>query len=246
MDTPKLWKSYQRTRSIKLRNKLVVHYMPLASRQAGHMRRQFPDLITFEDLESASYFGLIKAVESYDSTKKATFETYSLLRIRGSILDWLRLIDYQTRNIRVFERQRSDAVEKLLHNESASYEDLASALNISVDRLMFLDRVSHRSFQMSCMCMDYDNDKPFEVGDPFSDDPSSTISTKMFEEFIVSQLADRERIIIELYYFRHLTLREIGKKINLTETGVGQIRVKAEHRLRRRLRRALHNQESLA
>ncbi len=181
MDISKLWKSYHKKRCVTSRNKLVVHYMPLASKIARTRVQKYK--FSFDELESASFRALIDAVENYDSDADATFETYSWYRIRGGVLDWLRSTNDPSKS----------------------------------------DKVS--------LSMKLDEDS-FDVADLLTEDPSSTVDAKMFEESMLWGLSDRERTVISLYFFKNWTQLQISKKLKVSERYVTKIRREAIYNIR--------------
>jgi len=108
-----IWKKYFKTRSPEQRNLLVEKYAPLVQMQAARLSRKLPAHVTYEELCSAGYDGLIEAVQAYDPERKAKFETFCQQRIIGAIMDWLRTLDPQSRTVRTFEKRRYRVAEVL-------------------------------------------------------------------------------------------------------------------------------------
>src|SRR3989304_3086308 len=131
-----MWTSYLKTRAVKMRNRIVVHYSPLAHTPAALLSRKLPAQVSYDEICSAAFDGLIEAVEAYDPARKAKFETFCQQRISGAVMDWLRSLDPQSRTVRTFEKRRMLAKEALGADLefTPSQDELAQRLEISVDR----------------------------------------------------------------------------------------------------------------
>src|SRR3990170_2702626 len=108
-----MWTSYLHTRAVKMRNRIVVHYSTLVQTHAARLSRKLPAQVSYDEICSAAFDGLIEAVEAYDPAKKAKFETFCQQRISGAVMDWLRSLDPQSRTVRTFEKKRIHIRESL-------------------------------------------------------------------------------------------------------------------------------------
>jgi RNA polymerase sigma factor for flagellar operon FliA len=145
-ETPidKLWKSYLATRTVAIRNKIVVHYSPLVQTHAARLARKLPSQVSYDEICSAAFDGLIEAVEAYDPERKAKFETFCQQRVSGAVMDWLRSLDPQSRTVRTFEKKRMMIKESMGCDLEfcPSQAEVARKLDMSLDRYDYLSRLS--------------------------------------------------------------------------------------------------------
>ena len=139
-----MWKSYLKSRSVAMRNKIVVHYSHLVHTHAARLSRKLPAQVSYDEICSAAFDGLIEAVEAYDPERKAKFETFCQQRISGAVMDWLRSLDPQSRTVRTFERRTTEARESLGTDleYGPSNSELAGRLEMSLARFDYLSRLS--------------------------------------------------------------------------------------------------------
>jgi RNA polymerase sigma factor for flagellar operon FliA len=244
-DSPidKVWKRYLRTKEVEDRNALVVHYADLVHSHAARLSRRLPAQISYDEICSAAFDGLIEAVEAYDPKHKAKFETFCQQRISGAVMDWLRSLDPQSRTVRTFEKQRMIAKE-LLDTENGrppTADEIAHRMNISVRRYEDLCRLSQLGKEVHFSAMEpednsqgHGTNRGWDVRDTNADDPSAYITREMLTEHIAKGLAREERLILVLYYHEGLTMAEIGAVLNLSESRVSQIHKDILQRLRQR------------
>lgn len=221
------WRNFHRTRSIIARNKIVEHYMPIVNKLAEIMARRLWPRVSADELASAGYDGLIAAVGAFDPTRGVKFETYCRQRIVGAIRDWQREIDPLGRSGRNFERALSEA-EEVLHAELGRTPDPAEL----ADRL----GLSHSRFQKMKSTVLASRFVPLEpaVGrrpdanagrlippDP-SPGPTHRAERALIREFLTKGLKEQDRLIITLYYYERLTMAEIGRVLNVSESRVCQ------------------------
>lgn len=239
----RMWKEYSVTRNLKLREKLLIKYLPLVKYITSKMMFSLPTCVDYNDLLSAGIMGLIGALERYDPDQGVKFETFVLPRIRGAILDELRALDWAPRSLRSKARQVervSEQLEKELGRE-ASKTEIASKLNMDLQEyngvlselskasLLSLDgsRVEDRG--ESSMSM-YDLLENTE-----SENPEYHIENEQIKKLLVQAIEDlneQEKIVMALYYYEELTLKEIGQVLNITESRVSQIHSKAVETLK--------------
>ena len=238
-----LWKRYLKRREIELRNKIVVHYSPLVHAHAARLSRKLPAQVSYDEICSAAFDGLIEAVEAYDPQRKAKVETFCQQRISGAVMDWLRSLDPQSRTVRTFEKKRMLAKEALGSDLelSPSQEELAKRLDMSVDRYDYLSRLSQLGREVHFSAMEPPSDRQshgaphsWDMRDPRSEDPAVTVSRELLAKHLANGLAREERLVLVLYYFEDMTMAEIGAVLNLSESRVSQIHKEILQRLRQR------------
>jgi RNA polymerase sigma factor FliA len=256
-ETVALWKKYLTTRGQECRNLLVERYAPLVQMQAARLSRKLPAQVTYEELCSAGYDGLIEAVEAYDPQKKAKFETFCQQRIIGAIMDWLRTLDPQSRTIRTFEKQRFRATEKLEGQlgRPPTHDEIAQALQLSHDRYAELTRISQVGREVHFSALDPRAgldanrracERTWDVGDAKQRDPSDRLAKAMLTELITRGLTREERLVLILYYYENLTMAEIGVVLDLSESRVSQIHKDVLQRLRKRFKHRLEQEQMVA
>ncbi|MBI3834959.1 MAG: sigma-70 family RNA polymerase sigma factor [Planctomycetes bacterium] len=238
-----LWKQYLKSRSITLRNKIVVHYAPLVQTHAARLSRKLPAQVSFDEICSAAFDGLIEAVEAYDPERKAKFETFCQQRVAGAVMDWLRSLDPQSRTVRTFEKKRM-LVREALGSEadfSPSQIDVARRLDMSVERYDYLSRLSQLGKEVHFSAMEPAHERrtqggshPWDLRDSRTEDPAIHVSRQILTEYLTSGLAREERLVLMLYYFEEMTMAEIGSVLNLSESRVSQIHKEILQRLRGR------------
>ncbi len=238
-----LWDQYLSTRSIELRNRIVVYYSPLVHAHAARLSRKLPAQISYDEICSAAFDGLIEATEAYDPDRKAKFETFCQQRIAGAVMDWLRSLDPQSRTVRTFEKKRMLAKEALGADLefTPSQVELANRLDISADRYDYLSRLSQLGKEVHFSAMEPSGDRhsqgsshTWDIRDPRSQNPAVGISRELLSNHLARGLAREERLVLMLYYFEDMTMAEIGSVLNLSESRVSQIHKEILQRLRQR------------
>lgn len=244
----KLWKRYLRTRDVALRNELVINYGALVQTHAARLARKLPAQVTYDEICSAAYGGLIEAVEAYDPAHKTKFETFCQQRIAGAVMDWLRSLDPQSRTVRTFEKRRIEIREDFdsTTGRVPTNAEVADRLGVSLQRYEQLSRLSQLGKEVHFSAMEPQSESrihgaghAWDVTDASRTDPTQAISREMLTEHITSQLPNEERLILTLYYFEELTMAEIGQVLNLSESRVSQIHKAILIRLRQRFSRSI-------
>ncbi|MGB4259923.1 MAG: sigma-70 family RNA polymerase sigma factor [Phycisphaerae bacterium] len=242
-----LWKKYLKTRDDQYRNALVEKYAPLVHIQAARLSRKLPAQIGYDEICSAGYDGLIEAVEGYDPSKKAKFETFCQQRIVGAVMDWLRSLDPQSRTVRTFEKKRMSVREMLYaqYGRPPMHDEIAREMGISQERYDQLSRISQLGREVHFSAMDPRNgsdsrgrsgERAWDIGDPHQTDPAAKLTRSMLTEYVTRGLSREERLVLVLYYFEELTMAEIGVVLALSESRVSQIHKDVIARLRNRFR----------
>lgn len=242
-----LWDEYKKTRSPEAREKVILHYSPLVKYVAGRVSSSLPPSVEFGDLLSYGVFGLLDAIEKFDPERGIKFETYAIARIKGSIIDELRADDWVPRSVR-FKAREIERAYGALESELRRIptdEEVAEKLGISLDEYVaLLSKMSLVSLVALDELWTVGGDKPdrLSIADTVEDvkvkDPSKTFEIEEMRDIIaeaINRLPERERIVVTLYYFEGLTMREIGEVLSVTESRVCQMHTKAIIRLRARL-----------
>jgi len=241
-DVDKLWDAYAKNRDKDSKEKLIVHYSPMIKYVVGRMSIYVGNAIDFDDLISYGVFGLIDAVDKFDTQKGIKFETYASLRIRGAVLDGLRQLDWVPRTARQKQKQLDDVYAQLeaeLGREPSS-EDLADKLGITPEEA---DEEIKKSSLMALISFDdyLDNNHEAagkELSSPADDLPENMYGQKELREILaaaIENLTEKERLVVTLYYFEELTLKEISQIMDVSESRVSQVHSKAMLKLRTRL-----------
>lgn len=244
-DVAAIWKAYLNGRSVQLRNKLIELYRPLVHMMAARLAQKLPAQISYEEICSAGYDGLLEAVQAYDPTHKAKFETFCQQRIHGAVMDWLRTLDGQSRTVRSFEKQRMRGKEQLDSNlgRPPTEDELAGQMGLSQDRYAELSRLSRVGHEVHLSAIQNDDEgnhrgSPggWDIGDARAVDPALRVSQTMLTDYITRGLNREERLVLVLYYTEGLTMAEIGLVLDLSESRVSQIHKDVIARLRRRFK----------
>ena len=252
-----IWKKYFKTRSPEQRNLLVEKYAPLVQMQAARLSRKLPAHVTYEELCSAGYDGLIEAVQAYDPERKAKFETFCQQRIIGAIMDWLRTLDPQSRTVRTFEKRRYRVAEVLENRlgRPATQEEMAEAMHLSPERYSELRRISQRGKEVHFSTLDprlgldpnrRASERAWDVGDERQRDPSDRLARAWLTDLITTGLTRDERLVLMMYYYEGLTMAEIGVVLALSESRVSQIHKEVLERLRKRYKNRLEQEQLVA
>ncbi len=247
-ETTQLWEQFKSSRDEKLRNKLIERYLPLVRYVAERLMAKLPQNVDLDDLQSAGIFGLVEAIGRFDLSRGVKFETYCTNRIRGAILDELRSMDWVPRLVRA----RSHLVEKAYAKlevelgRRPSDVELAKAMGKTVEEL---DELLNEVNTVSVIPMgrkDLDKDdgqtgERLEVSeDKKEPDPVTEIQKRELIEYITKGLSKKERLILILYYYEELTMKEIGATLDLSESRVCQIHSKLMTRLKAQLSKRRH------
>src|SRR5436190_10457390 len=241
-----LWGRYLKSRDVSLRNRLVEQYRHLVHMQGARLAQKLPAQVSFDEICSAGYDGLIEAVEAYDPKHKAKFETFCQRRIHGAVMDWLRELDVQSRTVRSFEKARTQ-LKEVLDSELGrppTEEELARDMKMSRGRYRELTRLSRVGHEVHLSAVQADDDGSrrgggggWDICDDSTVDPSERVARKMFTEYVTRGLNKEERLVLVLYYYEGLTMAEIGQVLDLSESRVSQIHKDVIERLRRRFYR---------
>nr|PZN10832.1 MAG: FliA/WhiG family RNA polymerase sigma factor [Caldicoprobacter oshimai] len=242
-DLRNLWTDYKKHNKIESRNELILKYSYLVKRVVSrliHTNLSNPSL-DMEDLLSYGILGLIDAIEKYDPTRNVKFETYATFRIKGAIIDQLRKQDWVPRSLRTKTKQLSEAihaVEKEL-GRSASDQEIAQTLGVSVEELRRTMVEVHSFAVVSLEEQLYEVANSLTVSSQYGD-PEHAVQVNELKRYLakaIDELPERERMVISLYYFEELTLKEIGMVLGISESRVSQLHTRALLKLKNKLSR---------
>jgi RNA polymerase sigma factor FliA len=245
-DTQALWQEFRRTHDRALRDRLILTYAPLVKFVAGRLGASLPSHVDEQDLVSYGLLGLIGAIERYDPDREIKFETYAIVRIKGAIIDELRSLDWVPRSVRSRAREIERAIVELERSlmRAPTDEEIAAKVGISGDEL---DRSLFEISRSSMAALDelwtpQSGGDQVALIDTIEDasgaDPEFSLEQSELNEALaeaISRLPEREKLVVTLYYYEELTLREIGEVLGVTESRVSQLHTKAVLRLKARL-----------
>jgi RNA polymerase sigma factor for flagellar operon FliA len=246
-ETQSLWLEYRRTGDQKLRDRLILTYAPLVKYVAGRLGSGLPAHVDEGDLVSYGLLGLMGAIERFDPTREIKFETYAIARIKGQIIDELRAMDWVPRSVRARARDIERAIAELEKKleRAPTDEEIAGKLGITTDELedslTDIARSSIAALDELWTVSGGDGDQVALIDtleDEGAPDPQATLSATEQKEALaeaIARLPDREKLVVTLYYYEELTLREIGEVLSVTESRVSQLHTKAVLRLKAHL-----------
>jgi len=221
------------------RDQLILDHVPLLRHIAGRMSFDMPGSVEREDLVGYGMVGLIGAADSFDASRGLKFSTYAYTKIRGSILDELRRLDFLPRGRREKVRDLDRTIQELEQSlgERPTPERVAEALGLTVDE------VSEIMLSARSACETSIDEGPSEqlaamLSDPVCDDPSSSVEWIEMKALLMQAIIDlpeQDQTVINLYYAEDLLLREISEVLGVTESRVSQIHSRAIYRLNRAL-----------
>jgi RNA polymerase sigma factor for flagellar operon FliA len=246
-ETQSLWLEYRRTGDQKIRDRLILTYAPLVKYVAGRLGSGLPAHVDEGDLVSYGLLGLMGAIERFDPTREIKFETYAIARIKGQIIDELRAMDWVPRSVRARARDIERAIAQLeakLHRAPTD-EEIATHLGLTEDELQdALTEISRSSIAALDELWTISSSGGDQVAlidtieDTDAPDPQSSLAQTEMKEALadaIARLPEREKLVVTLYYYEELTLREIGEVLGVTESRVSQLHTKAILRLKARL-----------
>ena len=237
----KLWDEYIKNKEPEVREKIILEYAPLVKTVAGRLSMYLGYNVEYEDLVSYGIFGLIDAIDKFDTMKEVKFETYASLRIRGAILDQIRKMDWIPRTIRQ-KQKKIDSVIKEIEMETgknATDEEIAEKLGISGDeydewqsQMKITGLVSLNEYveQGSDVAQDYNQHTAARFESPEEHIEKQEL-TKVLKESL-ELLTEKESKVITLYYYEELTLKEISNILEVSESRISQLHTRALQKMR--------------
>ena len=237
-----LWKEYMSTKNSEIRDKIILEYAPLVKIVAGRLSIYLGYNVEYEDLVSYGIFGLIDAIDKFDMQKDVKFETYASLRIRGAILDQIRKMDWIPRTVRQKQKKIDEAIRniEMRTGKNATDEQVAGELGLEQEeltewqsRLKITNVISLNEFleQGQEPVMDARGNSHFSQ----PEDVVSESELKQVLEEALEVLTEKEKKVILLYYYEDLTLKEISKVLEVSESRVSQLHTKALLKMRAKM-----------
>lgn len=238
----KLWEEYTKKKTPELREKIIIEYAGLVKIVAGRLSMYLGYTVEYDDLVSYGTFGLIDAIDKFDMLKGVKFETYASLRIRGAILDQIRKMDWIPRTLRQKQKKMDMAYSKLEseHGRVGTDEEVAKELDITVEELTVWQNQTKLTNIVSL-------DEFLEQGSEVRVDANASVQFEQPERVIEKQelkkileetletLTENEKKVIVLYYYEDLTLKEISKILEVSESRISQLHTKALQKMKKRL-----------
>ena len=238
----RLWEDYARLKTSDLREKLILEYAPLVKVVAGRLSMYLGYNVEYEDLVSYGVFGLIDAIDKFDTSKEVKFETYASLRIRGAILDQIRKMDWIPRTIRQRQKQLDTAMKELVrrNGKPATEAEIAAYMGISEDELLDWQMQVKADNMISLneyveQGNDISSDKSISSG---FDTPEGVIEKNELKEVLqeaLELLTEKEKKVILLYYYEELTLKEISRVLEVSESRISQLHTKALQKMKTKM-----------
>ena len=242
-----LWRRYKGDGDEKARERLVLAYSPLVKFVAGRMSTGLPSHVEEADLISYGLLGLISAIERFDPGREIKFETFAITRIKGSVIDELRSLDWVPRSVRARAREieranallehklhraptdaeMAEQLESTVEDFQASLTQISNSSVVALDELWTLSDASGDQVSLLDTIQDHNAVDPAQAVD----------KTEMRDRLAdaIGRLPEREKLVVALYYYENLTLREIGEVLGVTESRVSQLHTKAVLRLKGRI-----------
>ncbi len=231
MDIAEVWVVYQQERSEPLRNRLMEQYLSLVKYNADRIYAKLPDEVELDDLISAGIFGLKDAIEAFDMSRGVKFETYCAPRVRGAILDELRSMDWVPRLVRSRAHKLDEAVKSFEaeYGRSGSDEEISERMGLPLVEFIKLKRDATAVSLVSLSRKWFETDSQKDVceidvlEDKRGQNPFEETQRRDLKEILTKGLSRAERLILVLYYYEAMTMKEIGATLDLSESRVSQM-----------------------
>lgn len=241
-DKEKLWDSYRKNPTPELREQIIIEYAQLVKIVAGRLGMYLGSNVEYDDLVGYGIFGLIDAIDKFDLAKDVKFETYASLRIRGAILDQIRKMDWIPRTVRQKQKKLDEAMKaiEMRTGKVATDEELAAEVGISDEEL------TNWQSQLKVTNVVSLNEYVEQGNEPVMDarrnshfiQPEEQVAQDELKQVLsdtLSKLTEKERRVIELYYYEELTLKEISKILDVSESRVSQLHTKALVKMKKKM-----------
>lgn len=242
VDTDKLWSEYQKKPTQEIREQLILAYAQLVKLVAGRLSMYLGHNVEYDDLVSYGIFGLIDAIDKFDMSKNVKFETYASLRIRGAILDQIRKMDWIPRTVRQRQRKIDEAIKQIemRTGKTATDEEIAVELGVSGDELLNWQSQLKVTNVVSLSEFEETGQEPIieTVNKNRFSQPEDVVEEQELKQKLVESLellTEKERRVIELYYYEDLTLKEISLVLEVSESRVSQLHTKALLKMRKKM-----------
>ena len=242
VERQKIWEKYTKNPTQEMREQIIIEYAPLVKIVAGRLSMYLGGNVEYEDLVSYGVFGLIDAIDKFDTNKDVKFETYASLRIRGSILDQIRKMDWIPRTVRQRQRQIDEAIKSLeaRTGKTPTDEMLAEELGVSGEELLswqsqlkVTNVVSLNEFVESGNEPVMDAKGNFRFAQP--EEVIAETELKRMLKDAMQLLTEKEQKVILLYYYEDLTLKEISRVLEVSESRISQLHTKALQKMKKKM-----------
>jgi len=242
-ESASMWKEFKKNGGQQLRNRLIERYLPLVRYNSERIWSKLPDGVDLNDLIQAGTFGLMGAIDSFDLSKNVKFETYCAARIRGAILDELRNMDWVPRLVRARARQLHEATRALEVSlgRAPTEPEIARELGMTLEEFQRLQREATAVGIVSLSRKWFETDSHKDVceidllEDKRGSDPLGSIQKKDLRWLVTRGLSKQEKLILLLYYYEDMTMKEIGAALDLSESRVSQMHSSIVARLKAKL-----------
>ena len=242
VERQKIWEKYTKNPTQEMRAQIIIEYAPLVKIVAGRLSMYLGGNVEYEDLVSYGVFGLIDAIDKFDTNKDVKFETYASLRIRGSILDQIRRMDWIPRTVRQRQRKIDEAIKSLeaRTGKTPTDEMLAEELGVSGEELLswqsqlkVTNVVSLNEFVESGNEPVMDAKGNFRFAQP--EEVIAETELKQMLKDAMQLLTEKEQKVILLYYYEDLTLKEISRVLEVSESRISQLHTKALQKMKKKM-----------
>jgi len=237
------WTRFRENRDLDLRNRLVQAYLPLVQSTAERLHAKLPSEVQFDDLFSAGVFGLVEAIEAFDVDRQVKFETYCLPRIRGAILDELRSWDWVPRLVRTRYNRMRELRKRLMSElgRKPTDDEMARVMDLPVAKYRELasSTPAFSTVSLSRTWEDDDSNTVVEESDLIQDRravaPDERLTHEDLRQLVSKGMNEKERLVIILYYYEEMTMKEIGRVLGLSESRISQMHASVLLRLKKLL-----------
>ena len=237
-----LWEEYAKTKSDQVREQLILEYVSLVKLVAGRLNMYLGYTVESDDLVSYGVFGLIDAIDKFDLCKGIKFETYASLRIRGSILDQIRKMDWIPRSVRQKQKQIESAISKLEKEKGSNVRDvdIANELGISLDEYRGWESQTNISNVASLdEFMEQGTEGTVkEFRNSTYIEPEDAVDREEIKNMLMEALellTEKEKKVVLLYYYEDLTLKEVAGVLEVSESRISQLHSKALEKMKKYL-----------
>ncbi len=235
--TEQLWINYKEHNMKEAKDELIIHYVALVKIIAGRLYSSYNAHVEFDDLLGYGIIGLIDAIEKFDHRKQIKFETYANIRIRGAIIDQIRHMDWIPRSTRQKYKKVEEAITKLqkLFGNELTDEHIATELGVSMDEYSKLvgEVTTYAIVSLEEKLEDNSN---FDIASDSVDfQPEENYTSREVKRILadtIAQLPEKEKRVMQLYYYSELTYKEIADILTISESRVSQIHTKAIAKLK--------------
>ena len=243
-DIEKLWELYAKDKDPELKNQLLIYYIDLVKKIVRRIMPKYREYNDSDDLVSCGLIGLIDALDKYDINYGVKFETYATTRIRGEILDYMRKQDWAPASLRSKINRINQAAEILESRlgRHATDREIAETVNMSISEVQKLHEKTHMFNLMHFEDMVTDSFSTEKFADGGDNDPEAIAQKKETNRIlaeIIESLPEKERLVITLYYYEEMTLKEIAAILKVTESRVSQIHSKVLGRIGYKYKRVI-------